>query len=59
MRRPDAASLSFSVVNAVGSGLLAYVAVAEDQVGFFILEGVWFLVSLAGIARAIRAAPSS
>jgi uncharacterized membrane protein len=52
-RRMDAGSLSFSAINAAGAGLLSFVALVEDQVGFFILEGVWSLVSLAGMARAL------
>jgi hypothetical protein len=55
-RRLDPAKLPFSLANAIGSALLAYVAVAEEQIGFALLEGVWFLVSLAGTANALRRA---
>jgi hypothetical protein len=53
LRRVDSGSLAFSLVNAVGSGLLAYVAVVEAQLGFFLLEGVWFVVSVGGVVRAL------
>lgn len=59
LRRLDAASLAFSVANAVGSGLLAYVALVEDQIGFLLLEGVWCLVSLLGTARALQHRPGT
>jgi hypothetical protein len=51
-RRLDPGKLPFSVTNALGSALLACVAVVEEQVGFVLLEGVWCLVSLWGIVRA-------
>jgi hypothetical protein len=51
-RRLDPGKLPFSVANAVGSALLTYVAIVEEQIGFVLLEGVWFLVSMWGIVRA-------
>lgn len=53
LRRIDARDVTFSLVNAIGSGLLAYVAVVEAQLGFFLLEGVWFVVSAGGVVRAL------
>jgi hypothetical protein len=50
------AGFLFSLVNLAGSLILAFVAVVEEQVGFALLEGVWSLISLAGLAQAGRTA---
>lgn len=42
---------AYSVLNFVGAGLLAWVAVAESQVGFILLEGTWALLSIPGMLR--------
>jgi hypothetical protein len=46
----------YSGLNALGSGLLAYVAVREVNYGFILLEGVWALVSLYTLIRPGRVA---
>lgn len=51
--RPEA--VAYSALNAVGSGTLSAVAVVEAQWGFLLLEGVWCVVSVVGLARALRA----
>jgi hypothetical protein len=37
--------------NAVGSGILGYIALHPFQVGFVVLESVWTLISLHALAR--------
>ena len=45
------ASLSYMVLNFVGSSILALVAAVDGDVGFLLLEGVWALVSGYAIIR--------
>lgn len=42
-------SLSYLVVNAVGSGILATIAIHDREWGFILLESVWAIVSIAGL----------
>jgi len=49
MRNDGAA---FNVLNFVGSGLLAWVAIHDRRAGFIILEVVWALASLPPLFRA-------
>ena len=45
------ASLSYMVLNFVGSAILAFVAAVDGDVGFLLLEGVWAMVSGYSIVR--------
>ena len=47
------ANISYSVANLIGSGILTLIAIVDQQLGFILLEGVWALVSLWGIIRAL------
>jgi hypothetical protein len=51
----DPKSLWYLVLNVVGSGILAVDAVVEALWGFLLLEGVWAIVSLAGIIGVLKA----
>lgn len=47
-------SAVYNALNAVGSALLAWVAIHDQRWGFILLEGVWALVSLPALFRAVR-----
>lgn len=52
--RMRTASAIYNILNFVGSGLLAWVAMHDRRWGFIILEVVWALVSLPPLFRATR-----
>jgi hypothetical protein len=43
--------LAYLLLNTVGAAILAVLAYQERQWGFLMLEGVWTLVSLRGVAQ--------
>ncbi|MGH3322128.1 MAG: CBU_0592 family membrane protein [Nocardioidaceae bacterium] len=52
----DQTSYLYLVPNLVGSGALTATAVLSQDWGFVFLEGVWALVSLAGVVQRLRGA---
>ena len=47
---------SYNILNAIGSGILAYVAFHPFQIGFVLLESAWALISLYALLRKSKAA---
>jgi hypothetical protein len=47
-------SVAFLAMNAVGTAILAVIAGRNGDMGFLLLEGVWSIVSLLGLVRALR-----
>jgi hypothetical protein len=47
----DARKPLYSVLNAVGSGILGYIALKPFQLGFVVLEFVWVAVSVYAMFR--------
>lgn len=42
----DSRKAAYNLLNAVGSGILAYIAFHPFQIGFVVLEVVWTVVSI-------------
>lgn len=54
-RRLATDSVAYLALNAVGAGLLAFVAVLDRDIGFTLLEATWAVVSTTGLVRCLRA----
>jgi len=50
----DQDSISYLVLNLIGSAILAVLALHEEQWGFVLLETVWAIVSAWSLVRALR-----
>ena len=57
-KRMDSNGPLYNMMNALGAGILAYVALHPFQIGFLVLEGTWTVVSLVALVRALKT-PSS
>jgi len=57
--RLDQRSLSYLVLNLIGSVILAVLAGLDDQYGFLLLETVWALVSAWSLTQELRRAPQT
>jgi hypothetical protein len=58
----DARSRLYLVLNLAGSGVLTWVALADRDWGFLLLEGVWAVVSAVSLVRVLagrRSAPGT
>jgi uncharacterized membrane protein YccC len=55
--RLRADSWTYLILNLVGSAVLAFLALAEEQWGFVLLETVWALVSAWSLTRVARGLP--
>lgn len=53
--RLDQRSLTYLVLNLIGSAILAVLAAIDSQYGFLLLEGAWALVSAWSLAQVMRA----
>jgi hypothetical protein len=47
-------SATYNILNAIGSGILGYIAFHPFQLGFVVLESVWTLISLYALVRPRR-----
>ncbi|WP_028920963.1 CBU_0592 family membrane protein [Pseudonocardia acaciae] len=54
LRRLDMHSLTYLVLNLVGSATLAVIALAQHSWGFLLLEGSWAIVSAASLVTGRR-----
>jgi hypothetical protein len=52
--RLESSRLLYSVLNAVGAGLIAFSLIFNFNLSAFIIELFWILISLVGIYRTLR-----
>ncbi len=56
MKWIDPRKAGYNILNAVGSGILAYIAFHPFQIGFVVLESVWALISIYALLRGAKTA---
>ena len=54
-KRMDSLRVPYNLLNTVGAGILAYIALRPLQVGFAVMESTWTVVSLVALYRALSA----
>ena len=54
MKWIDSRKASYNILNAIGSGILAYIAFHPFQIGFVVLESVWVLISVYALLRGAK-----
>ena len=52
--RLDQRSVSYLVLNLIGSAILAVLAAIEEQLGFLLLESIWAIVSAWSLFEELR-----
>ena len=51
MRWMNSGRAAYNILNAVGSGILGYIAFHPFQIGFVVLEVTWTIISLYALMR--------
>jgi|GEM_PF-3117293 len=51
IKRLDSESISYTLLNIMGSSLLTYVALRPLNLGFLLAEGIWLTVSLVSLYK--------
>ena len=54
LRKLDAHSVSYLLLNIAGAGILAVIAAAHRSWGFLLLEGTWTVVSTISLISVLR-----
>lgn len=57
-KRLSSMSLTYSLLNLIGSGIMAAVAIIESQWGILVLKGGWTLISVWTIVKLLTGQPA-